>query len=161
MNLPLIHVLLVGCMFFYVSCLYLAPKRTACLVQDGRADCSHLSLRAIPSDLPRNITSLVVAHNQLRALNSTILALYPALRHLDVSYNSIAKLDASLCESLPSLKNLSIEHNVVHLLQEKDLQACSNLAQLNLADNRLKLKGEPFTALQVRFFMIQLSLARQ
>lgn len=155
MNLPVFSVLLLGYMDFSASCLNLAPKRTTCLVHDCSADCSHLALREIPSDLQRNITSLNVAHNQLRVLNSTTLALYPALRRLDVSYNSIAKLDASLCERLPSLQNISIEHNVVHLLQEKDLQACSKLTHLNLADNRLKLKGNPFAALQVRFLMIQ------
>ncbi|XP_076151112.1 toll-like receptor 3 [Alosa pseudoharengus] len=148
MNLSFIRVLLVGCMSSFAPCLGLVPKRTTCLVQNGTADCSHLGLREIPSDLPRNITSLDVSHNQLRTLNPATLLLFPALRHLDVSYNSIAKMDASWCTSLPSLKNFSIQHNVVHILQNKDLHSCSNLTQLNLADNRLKLKDEPFAALQ-------------
>lgn len=151
MNLPFISILLMGCMDCYASSLNLTPKRTNCLLQDGRADCSHLSLKEIPFNLPRNITSLDLSHNKFTALNSTTLALYPALRHLDVSYNSIAKLDAGLCERLPSLEILRIAHNVVHLLQEKDLKACSNLTQLDLAHNKLKFKGEPFAALQVKF----------
>ncbi|XP_062379495.1 toll-like receptor 3 isoform X2 [Sardina pilchardus] len=148
MNLPFIHVLLVGCMTGFAPCLGLAPKRTNCTVHGGTADCSHLGLREIPSDLPINITRLDVSHNQLRTLNPATLVLFPALRHLDVSYNSIAKLDTSLCASLPSLKNLSVQHNVVHILKNEDLHSCSHLTDLNLADNRLKLKDEPFAALQ-------------
>ena len=150
MNRSLIPVLLVGCMELFVPCLGVAPKRTTCLVENGRADCSHLGLREIPSDLPRNITSLDVAHNQLKTPTLATLALFPALRHLDVGYNSITSLDAGLCKNLPFLQNLSIQHNVVYILQEKDLKSCSNLTHLNLADNKLKLKGEPFVALQVR-----------
>ncbi|XP_029361177.1 toll-like receptor 3 [Echeneis naucrates] len=125
-----------------------SQKKTACSVHDGRADCSHLSLNVIPQNLPRNITSLDLSHNRLVAISPGSLSPYQDLIHLDVGYNSITKMDQGLCQVLPQLRTLNIEHNEVHLLKKEDLSHCSSLVGLNMASNRLKLKGEPFSALQ-------------
>ncbi|XP_040892735.1 toll-like receptor 3 isoform X2 [Toxotes jaculatrix] len=125
-----------------------SQKKTSCHVQDGRADCSHLSLSAVPPNLPRNITSLDMSHNRLLKIPPVSLKPYSGLLHLNVSYNSITKLDEDLCQTLPLLQALNVEHNEVHLLKEEDLSHCTALAQLNMASNRLKLRGEPFSALQ-------------
>lgn len=126
-----------------------SEKKTSCYVEDGRADCSRLRLSAIPSDLPRNITSLDVSHNILRGITPLSLSLYPGLLHLDAGYNSITKVDAGLCQTLPLLQMLNLEHNQVHLLKTGDMSHCTRLTSLNLASNRLKLQGEPFSSLQV------------
>ncbi|XP_076001491.1 LOW QUALITY PROTEIN: toll-like receptor 3 [Genypterus blacodes] len=123
-------------------------KKTACQVKDGRADCSRLMLRAIPATLPRNITSLDVSHNMLVELPPASLTLYPGLIHLNVGYNSIKTLDKGLCQTLALLQTLNVEHNQVHLLTEKDLSHCTSLIRLNMASNRVKLQGEPFSGLQ-------------
>lgn len=125
-----------------------SPKKTSCRVQDGRADCSHLSLRAIPPNLPRNISSLDMSHNRLVGIPPAPLNLYPGLLRLDVSYNSVTKLDGHLCQTLPLLQTLSVAHNEVHLLKREDLSHCTGLVLLNMASNRLKLQGEPFSALK-------------
>lgn len=125
------------------------PKKTTCEVQDGKADCSHLSLTAVPPNLPRNITSLDLSHNRLVGIPPVSLKLYPDLVHLDVGFNSITKLDEGWCQTLPLLQTLNVQHNEVHLLKKDDLNHCTKLIQLNVASNRLKLQGEPFTALQV------------
>ncbi|TMS23900.1 Toll-like receptor 3 [Larimichthys crocea] len=85
-----------------------AVKKTSCHVQDGRADCRHLSLSEIPQNLPRNLTSLDMSHNRLRAVPPVSLTPYPGLIHLDVSYNSITKVDEGLCQTLPLLQTLNI-----------------------------------------------------
>lgn len=136
------------CYFITGHCV-VSQKKTSCQVQDDRADCSHLSLEAVPPNLPRNITSLDMSHNRLVRIRPLSLKPYPSLTQLDVSFNSIAKLDDGLCQTLPFLQMLNMQHNEVHLLQEQDLNHCSNLTQLNLASNRLKLQGEPFSVLQV------------
>ncbi|XP_056265974.1 toll-like receptor 3 [Pseudoliparis swirei] len=123
-------------------------KKTSCQVQGGRADCSHLRLKAVPPNLPRNITGLDVSHNDLRALPTGSLAPYPLLLHLNVSYNSITKLDQAVCRTLPLLQTLNMEHNVVHVLSEEDVSHCTNLTRLIMASNKLLLRGEPFSALQ-------------
>ncbi|XP_042341594.1 toll-like receptor 3 isoform X2 [Plectropomus leopardus] len=76
------------------------------------------------------------------------LAPYPGLLHLDVSYNSITQLDQGLCQTLPLLKTLNIEHNQVYVLKKEDVRYCTNLTWLFMASNKLKLQGEPFSALQ-------------
>ncbi|XP_034395908.1 toll-like receptor 3 [Cyclopterus lumpus] len=123
-------------------------KKDSCHVQDGRADCSHLSLKAVPPNLPRSITGLDVSHNRLKALPPGSLAPYPGLLHLNVSYNSITKLDQGLCQTLPLLQTLSMEHNEVFVLTNEDVSYCTNLTRLIMASNVLKLQGEPFSALQ-------------
>ncbi|XP_030643535.1 toll-like receptor 3 [Chanos chanos] len=121
--------------------------RHGCKIQDSRADCSHLRLQEIPKDLPKNISSLDMSHNQLKDLNPTILALYPRLIHLDASFNSLTKLPANLCRSLPTLASLSVQHNEVHLLTPEELRSCPSLNRLDLSWNRLKLRQEPFSVL--------------
>uniref|UniRef100_A0A3Q1I4M8 TIR domain-containing protein n=1 Tax=Anabas testudineus TaxID=64144 RepID=A0A3Q1I4M8_ANATE len=135
------------CSFMTRHCVA-SQKKTSCQVQDGRADCSHLSLRAVPPDLPRNITSLDMSHNRLIGIAALSLKPYPRLIHLDVSFNSITKLEDSLCQTLPFLQTLNMQHNEVHFLKKEDLNHCTNLTLLNLASNRLKLHGEPFSVLQ-------------
>ncbi|XP_077965380.1 toll-like receptor 3 isoform X1 [Gasterosteus aculeatus] len=125
-----------------------SQKKTSCSVQDGRADCSHLSLTAVPRDLPKGITSLDVSHNRLKTIPPASLALYPGLRHLNVSYNSITRLERGLCQTLPLLQTLNMEHNVVHVLEMEDVSHCTNLTQLVMASNKLQLHGAPFSALQ-------------
>lgn len=132
------------------GCSVSCQKKTSCSVQDGRADCSHLSLSAVPQDLPRNLNSLDVSHNRLRGIPPESLTRYPGLVHLDVSHNSITKLHAGLCETLNLLQTLDMGHNQVLTLQMDDLIHCTNLTHLILASNKLRLRGEPFSALEVQ-----------
>lgn len=125
-------------------------KKSSCHVQDGRADCSHLSLASIPPDLPKNITDLDVSHNRLRGIPPESVRPYPGLLRLSASYNTIAKLDGRLCEALPRLRALDVAHNQLLRLKEEDLSPCSGLTELVLGSNRLQLQGEPFSGLQVR-----------
>ncbi|XP_074543059.1 LOW QUALITY PROTEIN: toll-like receptor 3 [Halichoeres trimaculatus] len=124
-----------------------SPRKT-CQVEEGKADCSHLGLSIVPQDLPRNIISLDMSHNRLAKLPPEFLIPYKRLLLLDVSYNSITKLDKGFCQTLPLLQTLNMRHNELHLLKKEDLIHCSNLTQLNIAGNRLKTQGEPFSALQ-------------
>ncbi|XP_028310165.1 toll-like receptor 3 [Gouania willdenowi] len=128
-------------------------KNNSCVVEYGRADCSHLSLRNIPSDLPWNITSLDMSHNLMVGIELSSLSLYPGIIHLNVSHNSIAKLNEYLCQKLPLLQTIDMNKNQVHLLKKEELSYCNSLISLNLASNRLKLQGEPFSALQKLKFL--------
>ncbi|XP_066574328.1 toll-like receptor 3 [Amia ocellicauda] len=127
---------------------YTKDKKTGCTVKQQKADCSHLKLTDIPSDLPENITYLDLSHNQLKGLASSNLSRYSQLIYLDVGFNMIKTIEQEMCLRLPHLQTLNLEHNVVHILTETVLQSCTNLTQLNLSNNRLKIKGEPFKSLQ-------------
>ncbi|XP_028454910.1 toll-like receptor 3 isoform X2 [Perca flavescens] len=124
------------------------PKRSSCYVQDGKADCRHLSLSEVPQDLPQDITSLDMSHNRLKEIHPVTLTRYPGLIHLNIGYNSISKVDPGLCRTLPLLQTLNMEHNQVFVLKEEDMSHCTNLTRLFMASNKIKLQGEPFSALQ-------------
>ncbi|KAM8842471.1 toll-like receptor 3 isoform 1-T1 [Synchiropus picturatus] len=130
-----------------LSCV--APeKKTSCFVRDDYADCSRLSLKAVPADLPRSIRGLDMSHNRLLEVPIFSLRPYSRLSRLDVSYNSITKVNRSLCELLPLLQTLNVNHNELHVLVKEDMGSCSRLTFFHVAGNRLKLKGETFAALQ-------------
>ncbi|XP_077381836.1 toll-like receptor 3 isoform X2 [Festucalex cinctus] len=130
-----------------------SQKKTSCRIQGTKADCSRLSLAAVPPDLPGNITSLDLSHNRLNQIPPESLAPYAGLLQLDVGFNSITNLDGGLCRALPLLQTLDVDHNEVHVVQEKDLSACGSLTRLRLSSNRLKLRGEVFAGLQSLKFL--------
>ncbi|XP_008316036.1 toll-like receptor 3 [Cynoglossus semilaevis] len=129
------------------------PKKDSCLVKDGKADCSHLRLSAIPANLPSNISSLDMSHNRMVRIPPESLKQYPGLLHLNMGYNSVTKLNEPFCLVLPLLQTLNMVRNEVHLLKETDLSNCTSLTWLSLASNRLKIKGEPFSALKSLEFL--------
>lgn len=141
--------IIIGCLVMGSYLCKASQKKTSCYVHDGKADCSHLRLKDVPPNLPRNITSLDMSHNQLTRTPCQSLTPYTGLLHLDVSSNSLTKLDGKLCQILPLLQTLNVNHNELHVLVEEDMSHCTNLTGLHMAGNRLKLKGEPFSALQV------------
>ncbi|KAM9857251.1 toll-like receptor 3 [Aulostomus maculatus] len=157
MGAPRLHLLtgLIGICYIMMGSRPCAAsrKKTSCSVQDGKADCSRLRLSAVPPNLPRNITILDMSHNRLVQIPRPSLTPYTGLLHLDISFNSITKLDGGVCQTLPLLQTLIMEHNEVHVLDKGDVSLCTSLIGLNLASNRLKLKGEPFTPLQSLKFL--------
>ncbi|XP_054636132.1 toll-like receptor 3 isoform X2 [Dunckerocampus dactyliophorus] len=130
------------------ECGQASQKKTSCHIQGNNADCSRLSLKAVPANLPGNITSLDMSHNRLDLIPPSSLAPYAGLLHLNVSYNSISRLDRGLCHTLPVLQTLNLDHNQVSVIGEEDVHACSSLTRFLLSSNKLKLKGEPFSGLQ-------------
>ncbi|XP_059407946.1 toll-like receptor 3 isoform X2 [Carassius carassius] len=132
------------CMCFHGHTAY--PHKSTCTIEKAKADCSHMNLDAVPTDLPKNITTLDVSHNRLKTLSS--LHLYSNLVTIDTSYNSLTAIEKNLCLSVPHLQILNVQHNEVYLISEKDLKNCFHLTRLDLSDNRLKLNGEPFSVLK-------------
>lgn len=128
--------------------------RSECRIELRMADCSHMSLKTIPQDLPEDISVLDVSHNQLVEVKPESLTRYRSLEQLDASYNSVKVVPAGLCQATPELWHLSLRHNEVHLLQERDLRNCTRLIHLDMSDNRLRLNGEPFSGTKVDYILI-------
>ncbi|TRY84914.1 hypothetical protein DNTS_004015 [Danionella cerebrum] len=144
MNL-IVQVMLFTCILSPWTCSP-SPHKSTCEIKNAKADCSHMNLDGVPANLPNNITELDISHNRLKNLSS--LYLYRNLMNIDASYNSLTIIENSLCLFLPHLQNLNVQHNEVYVIEEKHLKNCSHLTQLDLSDNRLKLHGEPFSALK-------------
>nr|XP_060634587.1 toll-like receptor 3 [Anolis sagrei ordinatus] len=128
--------------------VYGGSAASACKITEVKADCSHLKLVQIPSDLPSNITALDISHNQLRTLPPANLTKYGQLVYLDAGFNTISKLQSPLCLALPLLKVLNLEHNQLHAFPDKAFTSCDNLRELNLGSNILDVKNEPFKDLK-------------
>ncbi|XP_067885523.1 CD180 antigen [Heterodontus francisci] len=136
---------------FGIVMLYLGAtaSENQCKIKGLVADCSHLKLSNIPSDLPVNITVLNLSHNQLRQLPASALSRYSQLQVLNAGYNDIPKVDGNLCKVLPFLQVLGLEHNQLSQLSVRYFHYCSNLTELYLQFNRVKqITGDPFKSLQ-------------
>nr|XP_034969432.1 toll-like receptor 3 isoform X2 [Zootoca vivipara] len=121
---------------------------SVCKITNNTADCSHLKLTQIPSDLPTNITVLDLSHNQLKTLPPANLTKYGQLVYLDVGFNTISKLHQELCLNLPFLKVLKLGHNQLHKFPDDVFIHCGNLKELNLGFNILEIRNEPFINLK-------------
>ncbi|NXN94748.1 TLR3 protein, partial [Rhinopomastus cyanomelas] len=128
-------------------CLLSVSVGKQCTIRNEMADCSHLKLTRIPSDLPNNITGLDISHNQLQQLSPTNLTKYSQLVYLNAGYNSISKLCPELCQNVPLLQVLKLEHNELYKLPDSVFTSCTNLTELNLGYNRIWIKNEPFKTL--------------
>lgn len=133
------------------ACLLCAAVGKQCQIQNEMADCSHLKLTQIPSDLPNNITGLDISHNQLRQLGPANLTKYSQLVYLNAGYNIISKLQPELCRDVPLLQVLKLEHNQLYKLPDRVFASCTNLTELNLGYNRINIKNDPFKSLEVSF----------
>ncbi|XP_044311666.1 toll-like receptor 3 isoform X2 [Varanus komodoensis] len=134
------------CLLFILVVISVHCGRTTnvCKITNTMADCSHLKLSQIPSDLPANITALDISHNQLKTLPPENLTRYSQLAYLDAGFNSISKLQPQLCQSLPFLTVFKLEHNQLHAFRDQAFTYCTNLKELNLGFNILELTNEPF-----------------
>ncbi|XP_043402045.1 toll-like receptor 3 isoform X2 [Chelonia mydas] len=119
-----------------------------CKIRNQVADCSHLKLKQIPSDLPINITALDISHNQLNKLPPANLTKYSQLIYLDAGSNSLSKLQPELCQTLPLLKVLKLQHNQLRELTDNVFASCASLTELNLGSNIIEIKGNPFKNLK-------------
>ncbi|XP_052538553.1 toll-like receptor 3 isoform X3 [Tympanuchus pallidicinctus] len=129
-------------------CLLCASVGKQCQIRNTMADCSHLKLTQIPSDLPNNITGLDISHNQLKKLAPESLTQYSNLIYLNAGYNIISKLQPELCKNMPLLQILKLEHNQLHELPDGVFATCSNLTELNLGYNIIEVRNDPFKTLE-------------
>ncbi|XP_068951794.1 toll-like receptor 3 isoform X1 [Petaurus breviceps papuanus] len=121
----------------------------SCVVRQEVADCSHLKLTQIPADLPTNITTLNLTHNQLKRLPAANFTRYSQLIILDGGFNSISKLELELCQNLPLLKVLNLEHNELSQLSDAMFAYCVGLKELHLKFNSFqKISNNPFKNLK-------------
>ncbi|NXY82885.1 TLR3 protein, partial [Alcedo cyanopectus] len=129
-------------------CLLCASVGKQCHIQNEMADCSHLKLTQIPSDLPDNITGLDISHNQLKQLGPSNLTRYSQLVYLNAGYNTVSKLQPELCQNVPLLQILKLEHNQLSNIPDRVFASCTNLTELNLGYNKIHIKNDLFKTLE-------------
>ncbi|KAM8939438.1 toll-like receptor 3 [Pelodytes ibericus] len=133
----------------HAICVLPVKAETRCKVLQEKADCSHMKLSVIPSDLPQNIKELDLSHNQLKKLPAANLSIYDQLELLDVGFNTLHLFEPALCEKLLQLKTLNLQHNEFTKISEKDFVSCSHLNELHLNYNGItSINGNPFEKLE-------------
>ncbi|XP_046349958.2 toll-like receptor 4 [Haliotis rufescens] len=86
-----------------------------CLVKNQVANCSARGLTSVPSTLPENITTLLMADNKLVDIAGFAFKKYAHLKHLDLSNNQIKRLNNNSFYGLTSLQSLQLERNHLNL----------------------------------------------
>uniref|UniRef100_A0A8C5LQK0 Toll-like receptor 3 n=1 Tax=Leptobrachium leishanense TaxID=445787 RepID=A0A8C5LQK0_9ANUR len=133
----------------YAICVPFIVSENPCKITQDKADCSHMKLSEIPSDLPRDIKALDLSHNQLKKIPTANLSIYNQLEELDVGYNTLHLFEPELCDSLTTLKRLNLQHNEFTKISEKYFLSCKNLNDLRLNYNGINaINGNPFENLE-------------
>jgi Leucine-rich repeat (LRR) protein len=69
--------------------------RTECTYHhnNGSADCSHMKLTSVPSNLPNSTIHLDMSYNQIHTLRNRSLEYLMNLEFLDLSYNKLGQIE--------------------------------------------------------------------
>ncbi|XP_055875132.1 toll-like receptor 4 [Biomphalaria glabrata] len=123
------------CSWVYAcTSLYLQGNCSICECETHKllAYCFKTKLSGIPQDLPRNISYLVLQHNELNdtALYPRVFANYSDLEVLEIKHNYITALPAGVFEGLNKLVSLNLQRNRIAMdSQLNDSQVFSPLGR--------------------------------
>ncbi|GFO25571.1 toll-like receptor e [Plakobranchus ocellatus] len=109
-----------------------------CKVYNTYADCRSCHLFTIPTDLPANITVLLLGHNKIGdyVLRPGAFSRYSNLTLLNLSRNKITSLPNGVFQGLPNLQCLCLQKNAIKMDQSLN----SSLAFEALSESLLFLK---------------------
>jgi Leucine-rich repeat (LRR) protein len=93
------------------------------------------ALDMMPTELPKSLTKLSVARNNIMSLSSTLLEKFVALEDLNVSHNLLNALSAKIPRTF---KHINIGNNNIQALPWKELSECKQLVTLIVNDNGIK-----------------------
>lgn len=104
--------------------------------------CSHASLQAIPSGIPRETSELYLDVNEIRVIDTDRLRHLKSLSRLDLSNNKITVLPPNVFASLNRLATLIVSYNKLQCIQEKAFAGLKNLRILSLHGNDISMIPE-------------------
>ncbi|XP_038068778.1 leucine-rich repeats and immunoglobulin-like domains protein 3 [Patiria miniata] len=134
------------------------PEPCACL--GDMVDCSKRQLTTVPPDIPhwvkildvsknriqtlpnhwpstRNLTRLLLDHNEIEHIPPGSLEGFVSLRKLDLSYNNIMNITTNTFPSQTNLHHVFLNNNQLSLLAAGCLDNLTSLQTLNLEKNRI------------------------
>ncbi|EDO47109.1 predicted protein [Nematostella vectensis] len=105
-------------------------------------DCSNATLQTIPTSLPRNLGSLFLNTNHIRALQAKAFANYLSLRVLDLSNNELSVIANGTFKSLGKLKTLTLNSNRLEVVYAETFRGLRDLRYLSLRHNSIRTIGD-------------------
>lgn len=103
---------------------------------DGKVDCSHRGLTAVPKNIPTTVRILDLSHNKLSTVTPDAFDGLKKLQILSLSYNTISRksIVMELFKDLANLEELYLNHNQVNKFYENVFTNLGNLKILDLSD---------------------------
>jgi Leucine-rich repeat (LRR) protein len=103
-------------------------------------DCSNLTLKAIPNDIPNTILTLDLSNNQLHLDESSFTTCCGNLLELDLSNNGITKISQEIFKYLVNITSLILKNNDISDFDSDTFVNLTKLERLDLSKNPLILQ---------------------
>ncbi|KAL4656709.1 leucine-rich repeat-containing protein 3-like [Arapaima gigas] len=112
------------------------PKSCRCTGKNGLivVHCASRNLESIPSDLPEDTVSLLLASNRITRIPSQAFKGLPRLREVDLSRNAIESVDAGAFRGVSErLRMLDLSHNRIRAVPKEAFARLT--AKIRLSNN--------------------------
>lgn len=117
------------------------PSYSSCkALTSASLDCSNLTLKAIPNDLPNTILTLDLSNNQLHLDDSSFATCCGTLLELDLSNNGITKISQEIFKYLVNITSLILRNNNISDFDSDTFVNLTKLERLDLSKNPLILQ---------------------
>jgi len=117
------------------------PSYSSCKALTSTSlDCSNLTLKAIPNDIPNTISTLDLSNNQLHLDESSFVTCCGSLLELDLSNNGITKISQEIFKYLVNITSLILRNNNISDFDPDTFVNLTKLERLDLSKNPLILQ---------------------
>lgn len=103
-------------------------------------DCSNLTLKAIPNDIPNTILTLDLSNNQIHLDESSFATCCGNILELDLSNNGITKINQEIFKYLINITSLILRSNNISDFDSDTFVNLTKLERLDLSKNPLILQ---------------------
>ncbi|KAM9333493.1 uncharacterized protein KZ484_018504 [Pholidichthys leucotaenia] len=111
---------------------------STCGIIYSKATCVGRKLRAVPQDVPPNVTVLDLSSNVIFTIHASDFGNLPVLKQLDLNRNFLKHIDSCSFANLTSLTKLNLNRNHLHELEKHVFAGLSCLVELRINSNAIR-----------------------
>ncbi|XP_043224845.1 protein slit-like [Amphibalanus amphitrite] len=109
----------------------------SCRCSGTMVDCGGRRLKAIPENLPRATTELILRNNAIRRIPARLFSRLPKLRKLDMSDNSITEIEDDAFKGAGRLQDITLTNNDIQHIHDGMFRGLRSLTTLSLYNNKI------------------------